>query len=188
MSNSISPWKLVSSTPALEEKWFPVRKDVVQLPSGKIIDDYFVWEAPHIVEIVAVNKDGRYVMVRQYRHALSSIMLQFPAGAVDTGETLEQAARRELEEETGYICGKLIHLGTVAPYATKMTGLADIFLAFDAVPDGQATEDEQEESEVCLMTADQIWQELESAKKPHMTGLLAAFLLAERYLQRSPKE
>jgi ADP-ribose pyrophosphatase len=182
-SSPVRPWKLLSSSTALDEKWFPVRKDVVQLPSGKIVDDYFVWEAPHIVDVVPVTPDGSFVLVRQYRHAMGKIMVQFPAGAQDKGETPEQAAARELEEETGYRCRKLVQLGTTAPYVTKMTGTNSIFIALDATPTGTAHYDEQEESEVVIKTLDELFTLIDSKKLIH-AQLPANLLLALRYLRK----
>lgn len=145
--NSVRPWETIASSRALEEKWFPVRKDVVRLPSGKIVDDYFVWESPRIVTVIPVTPEGKFVLVRQYRHAIGKLLHQFPAGAVDKGEELVAAAKRELEEETGYVCRELVHLATLAPYATKMTGTEDVYIGLDATPSGKQHYDEQEESE-----------------------------------------
>lgn len=181
-NDEIKPWKTLSSSVALNEKWFPVRKDVVQLPSGKIVDDYFVWESPHIAKVVPVTPDGQFVLVRQYRHALGKITHQFPAGAVDEGESLGSAARRELEEETGYISDKLIHLGAGAPYATKITGTVDIFLASDATPTGKKHYDEQEESEVVFKTPDELLALLDRDELQQM-DLFAATFLALRHLK-----
>lgn len=183
-SDDVKPWKTLSSSIALDQKWFPVRKDIVRLPSGKIVDDYFVWESPHIAKVVPVTPDGKFVLVRQYRHAIGKIMHQFPAGAVDEGESLEAAARRELEEETGYACTELIHLGTGAPYATKMTGVVDIFLALNAEPTARKHYDEQEESEVVLKTADGLLAVIDGDNFQQM-DLFAATFLALRYLKHA---
>lgn len=175
--NPVRPWKLISSSRALDEKWFPVRKDTVQLPSGKIVDDYFIWEGPHIVAVVAITPEGKFVLVRQYRHAVGKILYQFPAGAIDKNETPEAAARRELEEESGYVAKKLIHLCQVAPYATKITPVEDIFLAMDATPTGVQHYDEQEESEVVLLSKDELLKLLateETVSSLVPTGLLFA--------------
>lgn len=182
MSDQVKLWKLISSVPALKEKWFPVRKDTVELPSGRVVEDYFVWESPHIVMVVPVTKDSNFVLCRQYRHAVGKILTQFPAGAVDKGESVEQGARRELMEETGYTCDKLVHLGSFASYPTKMTGFVDIFLAIGATPDRAPQYDDQEETEVCIMTSAEIWQHIDQ-EELHTLDLPSSLAIAERYLR-----
>ncbi|HEV2403703.1 MAG TPA: NUDIX hydrolase [Candidatus Saccharimonadales bacterium] len=178
---SVKPWKTLSSSMALNEKWFPVRKDTVQLPSGKVIDDYFIYESPHIVMVVPVTPDGRFVLVRQYRHGIGKIVCQPPGGAVDKNETLEAAAKREMEEETGYTSNELIHLGTSAPNATKSNTTEDIFIALNVTQGGHKQYDAQEESEVLLMTKEQLLASLDS-KEIQMSDMFASMYLALRYL------
>jgi ADP-ribose pyrophosphatase len=75
----------------------------VSLPNGTIIDDYYVFEYPDWVNIVAVTADGMVVLVRQYRHGIRAVHYELPAGVCDaTDPSSEQTARRELLEETGY--------------------------------------------------------------------------------------
>jgi len=182
-TNSVQPWKKISSSKALEEKWFPVRKDVVELPSGKVVDDYFVWESPRIVTVIPVTPEGKFVLVRQYRHAIGKVLHQFPAGAADEGEELAAAAKRELEEETGYLCRELVHLATLAPYATKMTGTEDVFIGLDATPSGRQHYDEQEESESAVKTLEELFALIRN-EEVTMTQLPAGLLLALRYLKK----
>ena len=59
------------------------------------------------VACLAVHDDGRVVLVRQYRHAVSSHVWELPAGRLDPNETPEAGARRELEEEVGLRAGRL---------------------------------------------------------------------------------
>jgi len=77
-----------------------VREHVV-MPDGYECDWYFV-DTPPSVLVVPVTEAGNLVMVRQYRHNLKRHVLEFPAGVVDDGEGVEEAALRELLEETGY--------------------------------------------------------------------------------------
>ena len=63
------------------------------------------------VVILPVDRNGKILLVRQFRHAVSKEMLELPAGSIDPGETPEEAAIRELREETGYKAGKLEKLG-----------------------------------------------------------------------------
>ena len=184
MKKDVRPWETLSSTMALDEKWFPVRKDTVRLPSGKVVDDYFVWESPHIVTVIPVTPEGKLVLVQQYRHAMKKIMTQFPAGAVDKKESLESAARREMEEEAGYVCDELFHLGQFAPDATKMTGVMDIFIGLNAKPEGHKHYDEQEESRVIVRTIEEIWELIEGSEV-QMLLMPASLSLATRYLSQN---
>ena len=86
-----------------------LRQDEITLPSGVEIT-YTVIEHPGFVVIVPVLADGRVVMEQVYRHPLQRPLLECPSGGLD-GEAPETAARRELEEETGYRTGSLRHLG-----------------------------------------------------------------------------
>ena len=70
-----------------------------------------VVERADAVVILPVDSAGRVLLVRQYRHAVGQDLLELPAGSVDPGETAEQAAEREMREETGYRPGRLEGLG-----------------------------------------------------------------------------
>ncbi|RKX89243.1 MAG: NUDIX hydrolase [Spirochaetes bacterium] len=96
---------------------------------------FFVLNAPDWVTVIPVLKDesGRecFLMVEQFRHGSSSITLEFPAGIVDEGESPENAAFRELTEETGYRAGKMINLGSVSPNPAFMNNLTHTFAALN---------------------------------------------------------
>lgn len=161
---------------ALNEKWFPVRRDTVKLPSGKIVDDYFIWEAPRIAMIIPVLQNGDFVIISQYRHAIGTITTQFPAGAIDAGETAEQAALRELEEETGYVpTGPAEHLVQVAPYSSKVRGTLDIFIV-PAKPGGSPTYDEQEETDIFVVSAEELRKRIAEPKLQQEDFVLCALL------------
>ena len=95
-------WKTLSSEYLHRRPWLTVRKDVVQLPNGVIHDEYYVLEYPTWVNVIARTRDGKYVMVEQYRHGLQEIFTELVAGIAEPGEEPIEAARRELLEETGY--------------------------------------------------------------------------------------
>lgn len=179
---NVTPWKILSSTTALDSKWMPIRKDVVQLPSGRVVEDYFVWESPHIVQVIPVTPEGKFILVRQYRHAVGQILHQFPAGAVDNGETSAEAALRELREETGYSSEKIVRLSTMTPYGTKMSGLEDVFIALDATFTKEPEYDDQEESEVIVVEPKEVLALLDSNELQSATTF-AGIALAFRYLK-----
>jgi ADP-ribose pyrophosphatase len=76
-------------------------RELVEMPDGYRCDWYYT-DTPPSVMVVPVTAGGDLVLVRQYRHNLRAHVLEFPAGTVGDGEQAEAAARRELEEETGY--------------------------------------------------------------------------------------
>ncbi|MBR5413602.1 MAG: NUDIX hydrolase [Fibrobacter sp.] len=98
----MKPWKLLNSEYLVDAPWLKVAKETCELPNGKVIDDFYTLWQPDWVLILARTTEGKWVMTEQYRHGTGKIALEFPAGIIDKGETPEQAAIRELQEECGY--------------------------------------------------------------------------------------
>lgn len=113
---------------ALDNRWFKVRRDKVQLPSGKTLDDYFVWESGNVAMVVPITEDNKLVFVRQYKHGISEVMIEYPAGYVAKTEEPVQTAKRELAEETGYLAEEVIPLAKVIHHPTKETGCLFLYL------------------------------------------------------------
>src|SRR6202023_1356966 len=95
-------WKLVDTRGVLETPWISVSQNVYRLPSGTVIDDYYIVRKNPFVLVVALTADRQIVLVRQYRPATDRTYLSLPAGYVDQGEDVIETAYRELAEETGY--------------------------------------------------------------------------------------
>jgi ADP-ribose pyrophosphatase len=109
-------------------------RERVEMPDGYQTDWYFV-DTPPSVLVVPITAAGDLVMVRQYRHNLRRHVLEFPAGVVEDGEGLEDAALRELLEETGYrrAAGcRLLALGAFYSLPSETNKYTHAFLA-DAV-------------------------------------------------------
>ena len=98
----MKPWKLLDSKYLVDAPWLKVAKETCELPNGKVIDDFYTLWQPDWVLILARTAEGNWVMTEQYRHGTGKIALEFPAGILNKGETPEQAALRELQEECGY--------------------------------------------------------------------------------------
>jgi 8-oxo-dGDP phosphatase len=95
-------WPVVSTAEDYRGKIIDVRTDVMRNPEGGTAAREVV-EHPGAVGVVALDDEGRVLMIRQYRHPVGRMLWELPAGLRDVaGEPLLQAARRELLEETGY--------------------------------------------------------------------------------------
>ena len=128
----IKKWKLLSSEYLFREPWLTVRKQRMELPNGAVVPSYFVLEYPAWVCTIALTKEGKMVMVRQYRAGIEKVLLELCAGVVDEGDaSLADAAKRELLEETGYGNGTWKLLMTTSANPGTHANLTYCFLATD---------------------------------------------------------
>ena len=95
---------------------------------------YYMLELSDYVTVVAVTPDRRFVLVKQYRQVVGHDTLELPSGHVDAGETPEEAARRELLEETGMAAPTLELLGVLAPDVGRLANRMWCYFAKDVVP------------------------------------------------------
>ena len=93
--------ELVSSQQVYRGHFLDVRRDEIRLPDGRLAAREYIVH-PGAVMIVPLLDDGRVVVERQFRYPLGRVMLEFPAGKLDAGESPLHCAIRELVEETGY--------------------------------------------------------------------------------------
>ncbi len=118
----------VSSTQILEGNFLQVCRDTVSLPDGKHTTREYVVH-PGAVMIVALLEDGRVVLERQYRYPVNAVMIEFPAGKLDAGESSLACAKRELIEETGYTAREWARAGVLHPVISYSTEFIDIWFA-----------------------------------------------------------
>ena len=102
-------YKRLKRTPVHKGHIIDMYTDTMQLPSGNTADWDFI-SHKGAAAIIPVDKDGRIIMVRQYRNAIEKYSLEIPAGGLNPGEDRKTCAARELEEETGYRSENIEHL------------------------------------------------------------------------------
>ena len=96
----ISTWKKIKEE-LFRAGFRKLVKKTFQLPDNRVVDFDIKQEGP-VVCILALTKDNKIVLAKQFRPGPEKVLLELPGGGVDTGETPEEAAKREFLEETGY--------------------------------------------------------------------------------------
>lgn len=131
MADKDMTWKTLSQKYLIEKPWLTARVDKVELPTGAIIDEYYVLEYPDWVNTIAITKDGMFVFVRQYRYAIGKTVNELCAGVIEKGEDPMVAAKRELMEETGFGGGNWQKWMTISANPSTHTNLTHCYLATD---------------------------------------------------------
>lgn len=126
--------KTVNSKRIYEGKVIKVRVDTVELPDKKYSKREIV-EHPGAVAILPITNDGHVILVKQFRKPVESFLLEIPAGKIDSNESPEQCAIRELKEETGIIANKIEHLTEFYTSAGFSNEKMHLFIAKDLIFD-----------------------------------------------------
>ncbi|WP_418983404.1 NUDIX hydrolase [Alistipes sp.] len=123
-------WTVLASEYLARKPWFTVRHETIALPDGRCIPDYYVFEYPDWVNVITITREGRFVMIDQYRHGLGETSYELPAGVMEPADSSPlAAAQRELEEETGYGGGQWRLVTTLSPNPATQNNLTHCFLA-----------------------------------------------------------
>lgn len=107
----MEPQSIVRTESVFVTPWFELVAK--HIDEGRGAPHYSIHTSDY-VSVLAVTQDGAFPLVRQYRPAVEAVTLELPCGHVDDGETPEEAARKELREETGFEASEMIPLGAMA--------------------------------------------------------------------------
>jgi ADP-ribose pyrophosphatase len=132
----------LSSRMVYEGRAVKLRVDTVRLPSGRETTREVV-EHSHCVAIIAVDDKDNILLVEQFRKPVEKELLEIPAGGIDPGETPEDAVRREMREETGFLPHKVERLGGFYSSPGFCTEYLYLYLATDLVPSPLQAEDSE---------------------------------------------
>lgn len=152
-------WKVLKSEYLFKHPWLTARRDHVQLPNGNENANYFVLEYPDWVNVIARTREGQFLLIRQYRHGLQRTCYELVAGVIDPTDTSpEQAAKRELLEETGYSGGNWRLLTTLSGNASTTNNLCHCFVAEGVEKTNHPHLEPTEDIDTVLLSENQVRQ------------------------------
>ncbi len=164
---TLKPWVSRGRELLTETRIYRVFMERFVSPRTGIEGRYSVIDSPDWVNVVALDKLGNMIMVRQFRFASAEISLEVPGGMVDPGEEPRTTAERELREETGYRCERITPLGYIEPNPAIINNRAHMFLAEGCEPAGELALDEGEDIEVVAMPVAEVYARLHDGRISH---------------------
>lgn len=171
-------WKTLQSEYLFKDLWFTVRKDTCEMPGGKLVSPYYVYEFPNWVTALALTEDGKVVLEKQYRHALGEVAWEIPGGCIDdTDASPEAAIARELLEETGYQFNHYEFLGKTSANPSTNNNWMYMYLATGGKRVREQELDDNEDIIVELFTIEELHQMLKENKiiqSMHVTTIFYA--------------
>ena len=178
----IKKWDIIDSEYLIRRPWLTARRDKVLLPDGRINPEFYILEYPDWVNVIAITKEGDFVMVEQYRHGLGDIYTELVAGVIDEGEQPVDAAKRELMEEAGYGGGEWQLLTVLCQNPSTTTNYTYCFIATGVEKIGSQHLDATEDINVKILTRREVLDMLlnDSMKQ----SLMAAPLWKYFYLNK----
>jgi ADP-ribose pyrophosphatase len=127
-----APWKTLSTRPIYRNRWLSLREDSVEMPDGRTTI-YGVVSCGHCVGVLPFVDRDTVLLVRQYRYVAGRATWEMPTGGVHGGEALEDAAQRELAEETGHRARQLTRVTTYHTSKSVLDETAHLFVGEELV-------------------------------------------------------
>ena len=176
-------WEENANSTVFTTPIFKVEQSLCTSPNGKQ-SNFTLINAPDWVTVLpqfCKNGKNHFLMVRQWRHGQKSISVEFPGGVIDAGETPEQAARRELLEETGCTANNLVYLGYQNPNSAFMKNKTHFFAASELCQTNAQNLDETEFLNAFLVSAKEVFENMGSGEYHHALMSSALFMFIQKY-------
>jgi 8-oxo-dGTP pyrophosphatase MutT (NUDIX family) len=166
-------WTLLGSRCVAQYKLVRVREDRYRFEPTRVEADFLVCESADWVLIVAITVEGQMVFVRQYRHGIGQVVIEVPGGVIDEGESPEEAAARELQEETGYRAGRVRSVGRLMPNAALNDAYCHVVLAEECRLAGKQNPDPLEAIDVVLHPVEKVPKLIRDGELVHALTIAA---------------
>ncbi len=173
----IIKWKIHKKEVVLTAHVFRYQKVQSESPTNHQIGDFDVVQCLNWVNVIALTPKGECILVKQYRHGIEDVTLEIPGGAINMGEDPLLAAKRELQEETGYSSSKWIFLGKVDANPAFMNNSCETYLALDVFKTHAQELDPFEEIEVVIKPVSEIKKLIREREITHSLVVAAFYFL-----------
>lgn len=175
------PFQVLASRKVYESPWIRLREDRVIRPGGT--ESYFgVIEMKAGASVLALTDEHEAYLVKEYKYGIGRDSIELMSGALESGESPLDAAKRELKEEIGLEAEQWINLGVVDPFTTVVHSPNYMFLAC-GVRQGEMCRDEGEVLEISKVPFSQAVEMVLRSEITHAASCVL-ILKAEKYLQR----
>jgi ADP-ribose pyrophosphatase len=154
--------KLLSSKEIFRGRAVNLRIDTIEKKSGQVTTREIV-EHKDCIAVVVVDNEDNILMVEQFRTPVNRVLLEIPAGGVKDGEEPEDCVRRELQEEIGYLPGKLQRLGGFYAAPGYCSEYLHVFLATD-LSESRLIAEDTDEIEVVRIPVPEILKMIDSGQ------------------------
>ena len=174
--SKIKPWQRLDSETVYSCRIFSLQKNRSRSPRTGKTHDFFVLDSTEWVNIIPVTPNEEVVLIRQYRHGTDDITLEIPGGMVDQEDVSPlHAARREMQEETGYDSDDIIPLGAIHPNPAIQANRCHSFLARNVERVGEPHFDTTEETEVTLVPVGELPELVRQGRITHALVVVAFY-------------
>lgn len=179
MADQIESWKILSSKELCKTNFFRLREDRCEMPSGRIVPNYYVVEWKPWCNVVALTENGEMILIEQYRHAAGKVCFEIPGGQIDQGMPID-AIKRELLEETGYTSDNFIHVGSHYTNPAILNNQLHTFVAKNCRKVATPKLDEFEDIRVFTVPVTAAYKLVEEGKIDHSLIIASLFLAKSR--------
>ena len=169
-----SKWQINASETIHDCRIFKVCRDHVTFQGKNEPRDFYTLDCQDWCNVVAVLPDGRFLLVKQYRHGIRDVTIEFPAGLIDPGDVDPPAAGlRELREETGYQASNVQTIGKVRTNPAFINNWSYVVLATDLQKLSEPQLDPYEDIELIIATENDINKMIQTGEMNHTLSLSA---------------
>lgn len=174
-------WQLLQSELAIDLNIVKIRHDYYKNPRNEKTVKVIAIEGNDAANVIAQTKEGKIIMVRQFRFGIADYTLEVPGGMIDGNEVILEAAQREVKEETGYVGKNWQYLGRILANPVWMDSTIHHYYMDNAELKYALKLDEAEDVEIVLLSPEEVYQKIDNGeiKHPHT---ISAFYFARKIL------